>query len=574
MHSKLLSLSLLACGVGLVACGKTAPTPPPPAVVDLLSQAPAAAEAIDEGKLLQRVADLADDAMAGRGPGSAGDAAARSYLIDQMKALGLEPGGPKGSWEQPFGMVGITSEVPKEWNFSRAGKTTEFKYWDDFIAASGVQAEEATVSEAEVVFVGYGIQAPEYEWDDFAGVDLSGKVLLILNNDPDWDPELFEGNRRLYYGRWTYKYEAAAAQGAAGAIIIHTTPSAGYGWQVIQSSWTGEQFELPTEGEPRIQVAGWLTEDASKKLVALGGQDLDSLREMAKERSFQPIPLGVTTSLAVTNKVRRVETANVLGLLRGRDAELSDEVVIYSAHFDHLGQREAGDDPTADTIYNGALDNATGCSQLLAMASSFAALSDAPRRSVLFAFVGAEEQGLLGSKYYALHPTFPPGKMAAVLNYDGGNIWGRTRDMTFVGMEKSNLGDLITELAEEQGRVVNPDQFPDQGSYYRSDQFSFAKIGVPGVYLDGGLDFLDHPAGWGREQVEAWLDEHYHQVSDELNDTWVFDGMVEDARLGFLAGLRLAEADEFPKWTPGDEFEAIRLEALAAVADEAPEATH
>jgi Zn-dependent M28 family amino/carboxypeptidase len=569
MHSKLLCFSLLAtCVAGFIGCAKTDSAPAPPIVVDLLSQAPAAAESIEEGKLKQRVADLADDAMAGRGPGSAGGAAARSYLIDQMKALGLEPGGPNGSWEQPFGMVGITSEVPKAWNFSRAGKATEFKYWDDFIVASGVQAEEATVDEAEVVFVGYGIQAPEYEWNDFAGVDLTGKVLLILNNDPDWDPDLFEGNRRLYYGRWTYKYEAAAAQGAAGAIIIHSTPSAGYGWQVIQSSWTGEQFELPTEGEPRIQLAGWLTEEASKKLVALAGRDLDTLREMAKERSFEPVPLGITTSLAVTNNVRRVETANVLGLLRGRDAELSDEVVIYSAHFDHLGQREAGDDPTADTIYNGALDNATGCSQLLAMASSFAALSDAPRRSVLFAFVGAEEQGLLGSKYYALHPTFPPGKMAAVLNYDGGNIWGRTRDMTFVGMEKSNLGDLITELAKEQGRVVNPDQFPDQGSYYRSDQFSFAKIGVPGVYLDGGLDFLDHPGDWGREQVEAWLDEHYHQVSDELNDTWVFDGMVEDARLGFLAGLRLAEADDFPQWTPGDEFEAIRLEALAAVADD------
>ncbi len=551
--------------LSLPGCRPEAGETPPP-VVDLVSQAEAAGEAIDGERLREVVVDFSSDDMLGRGPGSDGDIKARAYLIERLQELGLEPGGSDGSWEQPFEMVGITTSSPTTWTFDQAGERLTFDYWDDFIAGSGTQDATSTLENAEVVFVGYGIQAPEYDWDDFAGVDVQGKVLLVLNNDPDWDPELFEGDRRLYYGRWTYKYETAAALGAAGAIIIHTTPSAGYGWQVIQSSWTGEQFELPTEGEPRTQVAAWLTEEAARSLVTHAGHDLDQLIESARHREFQPVPLGVTTSLTLENSVRRVETANVLGLLRGRDPELSDEVVVYSAHFDHLGQREADpDDPDADTIYNGALDNATGVAQLLAMARSFGTLTEAPRRSLLFAFVGAEEQGLLGSKYYARHPTFPPGKMAAVLNYDGGNIWGRTRDMTFVGMEKSNLGQLISELAAEQGRVVNPDQFPDQGFYYRSDQFSFAKIGVPGVYLDNGLDFLDRPEGWGLEQVEGWLDQHYHQVSDEINDEWVFDGMVEDVRLGFKAGLILAEQDTLPQWTPGDEFEAARREALAAV---------
>ena len=556
---------LLMAAITLVGCRSADESNPPATVVDLLSQAEAAEQSINEAKLAGHIVALSDDSMAGRGPGAPGDVAARNYLVEQMKSLGLQPGGPNGSWEQPFEMVGITTESPEKWSFSNTQGSIDFDFWDEFITSSGVQESNAAIQDAEVVFVGYGIQAPEYQWDDFKETDVEGKVLLMLNNDPDWDPELFEGVRRLYYGRWTYKYESAAARGAAGAIIIHTTPSAGYGWQVIQSSWTGEQFELPDEGEPRIQVAGWLSEQASKDLIQLSGRNYDDLLAAAKERDFQPIPLGIQTSLSLDSDVREVETANVLGLLPGRDPELSKEVVIYSAHFDHLGERQATEDPEADLIYNGALDNATGCSQVLAMASAFGTLTDPPRRSILFAFVGAEEQGLLGSKYFARHPTFAPGRMAAVLNYDGGNIWGRTRDMTFVGLEKSNLGDLITELAGEQNRVVNPDQFPDQGSYYRSDQFSFAKIGVPGVYLEAGLDFLEHPPEWGREQVESWLDEHYHQVSDEMTEHWVFTGMTEDAQLGFRAGLRLAESDELPEWTPGDEFEAIRLEALAAV---------
>jgi Zn-dependent M28 family amino/carboxypeptidase len=432
---------------------------------------------------------------------------------------------------------------------------------EDFIAASGVQQPQAGLKDAEIVFVGYGIQAPEYQWDDYKGQDLKGKVLLMMNNDPDWDPNLFAGNRRLYYGRWTYKYEIAAKQGAAGAIIIHTTPSAGYPWQVVQTSWGGESFELPTEGEQRVQVRSWVTEDAARKIVALAGKNLDDLVAAAKKKDFQPVALGVRTTLQLQNKLRRIETANVIGKLPGRDPQLADQVVLYSAHHDHLGIGEP--DKTGDKIYNGALDNASGCSQLLAIARAFKALPQAPRRSILFVFVAAEEQGLLGSGYYATHPTVAPGKIAADVNYDGGNIWGKTRDITYVGMEKSDLAQVVQRFAGAQGRTVKPDQFPDRGYYYRSDQFSFAKIGVPAIYFDTGTDFIGKPADWGKQQVELYEKEHYHQPSDEMKPDWNFDGMVDDARLGFECGVDIAERDALPKWVPGDEFEATRQKAVA-----------
>jgi Zn-dependent M28 family amino/carboxypeptidase len=412
-----------------------------------------------------------------------------------------------------------------------------------------------------VVFVGYGIEAPEYGWNDYKDVDVSGKVLLMLNNDPEWDPELFAGERRLYYGRWTYKYEQAAKRGAAGAIIIHTTPSAGYPYQVVQTSWTGEQFELP--GSPRSQIEAWVTEEAATKLAKLAGQDLAALVESARSADFQPVPFDVTTSLKLKNQIRQVETANVAGLLRGSDPELADEVVVYSAHHDHLGVGEPNDQ--GDTIYNGALDNGTGCAQLLAIAKAFTQLDQPPRRSVLFLFVAAEEQGLLGSKFYANSPTFAAGRIAANINLDGGNIWGRTSDVAFIGYGKSSLDQVVETAAARQGRTVVGDQFPDKGFFYRSDQFNFAKIGVPAIYLDTGADFVDRPEGWGKEQIDAWTEIHYHQPSDELTDEWDFAGMVDDARLALECGLAVTEADELPAWVPGDEFEAARKEALAAL---------
>jgi hypothetical protein len=524
-----------------------------------------AAKAITADLMRDYVKELADDKYEGRGPGSRGDVAARQYLAAELEKLGLQPGAADGRWEQSFDLVGITAAQPPSWTFSAGAKSVTLKQWDQFIASSGVQAEQASIAEAEIVFVGYGIQAPEFDWDDYKGQDLKGKVLLMMNNDPDWDANLFGGETRLWYGRWDYKYLSAARQGAVGAIIIHTAPSAGYPFQVVQTSWTGEQFELPAGDEPRNQVNAWVTEDAARSLVALGGQDLDKLREAADNRDFQPVSLGITTSIAMDVNLHRVQSANVLGLIPGSDPELADEAVIYTAHHDHLGIGTPNAD--GDNIYNGAMDNASGVAQVMAVAKAIKDLPQPPRRSMVIALVGAEEQGLLGSKYYAANPTFPPGKIAANLNYDGGNIWGHTHDVTFIGLGKSSIDTIVSAIAAEQGRVVKPDQFADRGYFYRSDQFSFAKIGVPAMYLDTGTDFVDRPPEWGKQQVNHYTDVNYHQPTDEYDDSWNFDGMIADALLGYWTGLAIANADTMPVWQEGDEFEAARLEALRSRAD-------
>lgn len=554
-----------ACGGGEQPAAPSAPTEPAAPAAPAEPAAPdggadRAVGRITADLMRDYVIELSDDRYEGRGPGSRGDAAAREYLIGRLQGIGLEPGAADGGWEQPFDLVGLTADQPETWTFRAGDEAMTLDQWDQFIVHSGVQAERAEIEDAELVFAGYAIQAPEYDWDDFKGRDLAGKVLVIMNNDPDWDPNLFEGETRLWYGRWDYKYQSAARQGAVGAIIIHTQPSAGYPWQVVQTSWTGEQFELPAGDEPRTQMNAWITEDTARALFAMAGHDLDALREAALNRDFQPVPLGITTSIGFDVELTRVESANVLGLLPGSDPDFADEAVIYTAHHDHLGvgtPNEAG-----DAIYNGAMDNASGVAQVLAIAEALAALPTAPRRSILVALVGAEEQGLLGSKYYAAHPTFPPGKIAANINYDGGNIWGHTHDLTFIGLGKSTIDDLVLAIAEEQGRVVKPDQFPDRGYFYRSDQFSFAKIGVPALYLDTGTDFVDRPPEWGREQVNHYTDVNYHQPTDEYDPSWNFDGMIEDARLGFWTGLAIANADEMPRWNAGDEFEGARKQAL------------
>jgi len=545
-----------AAALMLAACPRSLdPTPHPP-------EGQAAIARITEARLSSHIETLSDDAYEGRGPATPGDLRTQRYLTEQLERIGLEPGGPDAGWVQAFDVVGITSGVPKQWSFRRGAETLTLDYWEQFIAASGVQRPRSGIENAEVVFVGYGIDAPEYAWNDFKNQDLRGKVLLIVNNDPDWDPELFAGITRLYYGRWNYKYATAARQGAAGAIVIHTIPSAGYPWQVVQTSWSGEQFELPAAEEPRLEIAAWVTEAAAADLVRLAGRNLDELVESAKRRDFEPVPLGVTTSLLLQNRLAQVSTANVLGRLPGSDPELRDEVVIYTAHHDHLGIGTPDD--SGDRIYNGALDNAAGVAQVLAIAEAFEALLEPPRRSILFLFVAGEEQGLLGSKYYAAHPTYAPGKIAAAINYDGGNIWGKARDVTFIGLGKSSLDVVVDRLAARQGRVVQPDQFPDRGYYYRSDQFSFAKIGVPAAFFDTGTDFVGRPADWGRQQVERYEEIRYHQPGDEIDGSWRFDGMIDDATLGFWLGLEIANTDAMPSWLPGDEFEAVRKAALAA----------
>jgi len=553
------ALVSVAAGAGRAAAAPSAAVPPS------LPGEDQAAGRIDRGTLEAPIKFLADDLLEGRGPATRGDKLARLYLASRLEGMGYEPGGPGGSWEQPFEIVGVKAKMPDAWTFRAGGKAVDLRRWDDYIATSGVQKEKAAIANAELVFVGYGIQAPEYKWDDYKGADLKGKVLVMMNNDPDWDPNLFAGKTRLYYGRWTYKYESAARQGAAGAIIIHTTPSAGYPWQVVQTSWSGEKFSLPAAGEPEIQIAGWATEDSVRRLLAAAGHDLDKLVAQARGRDFRPVPLSITTSLTLENQVSHAQTANVAGLLRGGDPRLRGEVVVYSAHHDHFGIGTP--DKTGDRIYHGANDNASGCAQLLAIAKAFAALPERPRRSVLFLFVGVEEQGLLGSEYYAKHPTFPAGKIAANVNYDEGDIWGRTTDLTSVAFGKSaTLDRLVAALAAKQGRTVVADPFPDRGHFYRSDQFNFAKIGVPAVYLNPGTSFRGRPPGWGKAAIETWEATQYHQPSDRLTPDWNFDGMIEDAQLGFRLGIALAQSDRMPTWNRGDEFEAARQRALAAAA--------
>ena len=439
IRSRRVVVSGLAISLALlVGCQGSSPSP----ATDDVSASGLQTSSITADRLEEHVARLSGDEMEGRSPGSPGARLARQYLAETMADLGLEPAFD-GNWEQPIELLGITSQAPEQWSFSHANGELDLAYRDDFIAGSGVQKETSTIDQTDVVFVGYGIQAPEYEWDDFKGADLAGKVLLMLNNDPEWDPNLFGGDHRLYYGRWDYKYESAASQGAIGAIIIHTTPSAGYPWQVVQTSWSGAQFELPAGDEPKLQVASWLTEDAARKLVSLAGRDLDELIESARSIDFEPVDLGISTSLTLTNTLESVEGANVGGFLAGSDPDSTDQLVVYSAHHDHLGRGEPNEE--SDVIYNGALDNATGCAAVLTIAEAFAGLPEAPARSLLFLFVDAEEQGLLGSEYFALNPTVPPGRIVANLNIDGANIWGPTRDLGVIGHGKSSLDALVAE---------------------------------------------------------------------------------------------------------------------------------
>ncbi|HEY0963035.1 MAG TPA: M28 family metallopeptidase [Pseudomonadales bacterium] len=526
---------------------------------DLQQLADAAARVITPGYLRELTTELSDDRYGGRAPGTDGDRLARAYLADALAGIGFAPGGDDGSYEQRFSLVGLRTHMPETWRFASRELALELQRSTDFIVTSGEQSDAVSLQDAELVFVGYGITAPEFAWDDYKGMDLTGKVLVMLNNDPDWDDALFAGNTRLYYGRWSYKYEEAARQGAAGAIIIHTQPSAGYLWQVVQTSWGGEQFELPAvEGEPRLQARGWLTEDAAARLMEMAGYDLAQLVEQARSGDFTPVPLGLTTSIELAVDMQLTETANVIGVLPGSDPQLQEQAVILTAHHDHLGMLDAADAIDGDTIYNGALDNAAGVALMLAVGRAYTELGLQPRRSLVINFVGAEEQGLLGSLHYAQNPTFAVDRIAANVNVDGPGIWGETRDLTYIGYGKSDLDAIVEEAAALQGRLVVPDQFPDRGSFYRSDQFSFARVGIPSTYLDAGTDIIGQPAGWGEEQINRYTDLHYHQPSDEVTDDWNFDGVVQDAVLNLLVSWRIANNDAMPQWNPGDEFAGMR----------------
>lgn len=520
-----------------------------------LPGADSAAAAITQPLILAHTRFLSDDLLAGRGPGTAGDRLAQAYVAAQFEALGLEPAAADGSWLQPFTLIGITAEPPEPLTLTGpGGEMLALDAGEDWIATAGRQEKLSEIDGAEVVFVGYGIVAPEEKWDDYKGEDVSGKVLLFLNSDPGGDR--FAGDTRLYYGRWTYKYEIAAQKGAAGALIIHTTPSAGYPWQVVTSSWSGTQFELPVSpDEPRVEVAGWLTEEAARRLAALAGRELEDLVASAQRPDFRPVPFGVTMNLAFESELDTTRTANVLARLPGGTASLADEHVLYTAHFDHLG---VGPPIDGDSIYNGARDNALGTATLLAIARAFRALPEPPGRSILFAAVGAEEQGLLGSEYLAANPPVPVCNLVADINMDEGNIWGPASDVRQVGRGKSTLDLWLDRFAAEQERTVKPEEFPDKGYFYRSDQFNLAKAGVPALYLHDATEFIGHTPDWGVEQVNGWIERDYHQPSDEITPEWDLRGAVDDARLLFRTGYAAAMAPEPPAWVPGDEFAAER----------------
>jgi Zn-dependent M28 family amino/carboxypeptidase len=546
----------------LAACQSGQPPRSAPAAVSSATPKPggfdageqAAAAAITPAALAARTRMLADDALEGRAPGSRGSELAMKYIAADLEAQGLVPGAEDGkSWLQKVPLVAINATVPPSVQVSTPKGPLTLKVPDDLVVMSGVQQKSVSLPPSDVIFVGYGIVAPEFGWDDYKDVDVRGKVVVVMNNDPEKDPALFGGKTRLWYGRWDYKYLQAAKKGAAGVLILHTIPSAGYPWQVVVTSHAREKFELPAGSEPRVLAKMWLTEDAGKKLAQMGGEDLDQLRAAAETKEFRPKTLRAKFGVSFTNTTRNVESANVIGVLPGADPELAKEAVVYTAHHDHLG---VGAAKNGDTIYNGAVDNASGVAALLAIARA-ATAAPRPKRSMVFLAVTAEEQGLLGSEWYCAHPTFAPGRIAADLNMDSMNVHGKTTDVGYVGLGKSSLDDLVEAVARAQGRVVHGDAFPDRGSFYRSDQFSFAHIGVPAIYVRGGPSFVGRPAGYGKEVAETFERTHYHQPSDEFDPAWDWSGAVQDAQLLLVAGLRIANASALPAWRAGDEFAKI-----------------
>ncbi len=511
---------------------------------------------------------VSDDLLEGRFPGSRGDAVAIAYLATQLEAAGYSPGavGPdqKPAWLQPVPLVKHTVKVPPDVTFRSGAQQLILPTGPGTAAQITLRSlgdvDHVSVKDAELVFVGYGIVAPEHGWDDYRGVDVKGKIVVLLNFNPPWAGD----GVRLWYGRWDYKYLEAARHGAVGALLIHTTESASYPWQVVVTSNGAAAFGLEGDRDPRLPFQGWISHEAAEKTFALAHRSLASDEQAAKDpatKGMKPIPLGVTASLDMLVTREHIESANVIGVLPGTDPKLKDEAVLYTAHHDHLGMR-APPVEGAHNIYSGALDNASGCAAVLAIAQAFAA---APvRRSVLIAFVAAEEQGLLGSRWFATHPTVPAARIAVDINVDGINIHGRTSDVGFLGLGRSSIDAIVRALAAAQWRVVHGDPFPDRGGFYRSDDFQLARVGVPGARVGSGLNYIGRPEGWGKEQVEYYERHDYHQPSDVYPASpasWDLTGAVEDAQLQFLIGRRIANEATLPTWNHGDEFERARLAA-------------
>lgn len=501
---------------------------------------------------------LASDDFQGRAPSTQGEVKTINYLAEQFKQLGLKPAN-NGSYFQEVSLVKITSDGSMKLDLSGGKSNLSFKFSDDFIGGTPQTSELVKIENSDIIFVGYGINAPERNWNDYEGLDVKGKTVLMLVNDPGYatgDTSLFNGKSMTIYGRWTYKFEEAARQGARAAIIIHETGAAAYPWAVVQNSWTGSQFYLVGNelSKSDLQLQSWITTESAQKIFESAGMDYNTSIAAAAKRGFTPVKMNIKASVTFKNSVEYTKSNNVAALWPGTDQ--SDEYIIYSAHWDHFGVNPA---LKGDTILNGAVDNATGTAALIELAKAFTKLPVHQNRSILFLSVTCEEQGLLGSKFYAENPLFPLNKTVGVINMDALNISGRTKDMTIVGLGNSALDNYAVAVLKKYGRYANPDPAPEKGSYFRSDHFSFAKVGVPALYLAKGVDDVEHGKTWGMAESEKWLMANYHKASDNYEpEKWNFDGMIEDIKVYFEVGYDLSIVKEFPEWKSGQPFKAVR----------------
>lgn len=517
---------------------------------------------INENALRAHVKFLSDDLLEGRGPGTRGGELAAKYIAAQFEALGLKGAGEKGSFFQPVSLVGVKANPDMTLSIiSDGGDQETFNFADDYVAFTGAQTADLDVR-GDLVFVGYGIDAPEQRWNDYKGNadDYRNKILVMLVNDPPAtaaEPNLFGGKALTYYGRWTYKFEEAARRGAAGVILLHTDESAGYPWSVVRTSNGAWRYDIARgEGDrtPFLKMRAWMTDASARRMLRLSSFNLDELRRQAASRDFQPVKLKLKSLLSFQNEVKRVQAPNVAAILPGRDPRLKNEFVVYSAHWDHLGI--GAPNARGDNIYNGAVDNASGVSSVLEIARvlSQLPLNERPRRSILFLIPTAEEQGLLGAEWYSRHPLVPLAKTAANVNLDSMNILGLTRDFVPLGAERSSLQAVVEAVARERSLTIVPDPRPEQGSFYRSDHFPFAKVGVPSISLKEGNDFVGRPRGWGEEKFKAYNTANYHQPSDEYSDDWDFCGIAQETEIALAIGRRIADANDMPRFNPQDEF--------------------
>jgi Zn-dependent M28 family amino/carboxypeptidase len=561
--------SLLCLLLAATACSRNGASVPQSSQGSSPTVAVASMPKADPQAILGHIKVLSSDEYEGRAPGTKGEELTLKYIQDQFKALNLKPGNADGSYLQKVPLVGITGTEAKPLTISKGAKKQAFKWSDDVVAWTKHVADGAAVENSDVVFAGYGVDAPEFKWNDFKDVDVKGKTIIVLVNDPavrdaqdasKLDPNMFKGDAMTYYGRWTYKFEEGAKRGAAAIFVVHETGPAGYPFSVVQGNLR-EKFDLvtPDKNMGRANIEGWITLDTAKKILALGGQDFDALKKQAATRDFKPVPLGLKASFAVKNALRTIDSQNVVAKLEGSDSRLKDEYVVYSAHWDHLG---IGAPVNGDKIYNGALDNASGVATVLELAKAFSQVQPQPKRSILFLMVTAEEQGLLGSQYYATTPLYPLNKTVANINIDGVNQWGRTKDFTVIGMGASDLDDYLKAAADEQGRVLRPDPEPEKGFYYRSDHFNFAKQGVPALDPDAGIEYIGKDPAYGKAKRDEYTEKDYHAPSDEIKPDWDLSGAVEDGQLLFAVGYRVANADKLPEWKPGNEFKATREASL------------